>query len=111
MSTRAVIVTKRCPMYDDACAARVAAQISALYPTAESGPFDAMALIEERCGRFTRGAHVGKVRGWAEIRVAESGGWLARGPGYMNGRVVRPGTVVGVAITAFDGRTYLEVSR
>src|SRR5262245_21368697 len=126
----ATITTKRCPMYDDACAARIIAQIAAQYPTtaapcdcesvtpvhfatcASNGPavpFDATALVEKQCGRFTRGAHAGKLRGWAEVEICTEGGWKRYGPGERNGRVVYPGTILAIRITDFSGKTYLEV--
>ena len=74
-------------------------------------PFDAAVLIEEKCGRFTRGAHAGKLRGWAEIEVAVEGGWKKYGPGERNGRVVRPGTVLSIRIIDYNRRPYLEVTR
>lgn len=98
---------KRCPMSVDECAARVIALISEKYPQ----PFDATAMVEEHCGRFKRGAHAGKLRGWAEIEVVTEGGWKRNGPGERNGGVVRPGTVLGIRIVDFNGHPYLEVSR
>jgi hypothetical protein len=73
-------------------------------------PFDAMALLEERCGRYTRGAHKGQLRGWAHIEVVVEGGWQRMGPGEGNGRVAYPGTILGIAIVDFNGRAYLEVA-
>lgn len=72
-------------------------------------PFNAAALVEEKCGRFVRGQHAGKLRGWAHIEVVTEGGWKKYGPGERNGRVVRPGQVLGIKIVAFGGKTYLEV--
>lgn len=37
------------------------------------------------------------------------GGWKKHGPGEGNGRVVRPGQILTITISAFDGRRYLEV--
>jgi len=102
---RAATVTKTCPMHEPACAAKVAEHISAFY-----GPgFDVAAPLERACGRFVRGAHKGELRGWASIEVVTEGGWKKHGPGYRNGNVVRPNTVLGVRITDFTGKTYLEV--
>jgi hypothetical protein len=99
-------VTKRCPMSDPICAAKVAEHISAFYPQ----PFDAPALIEQRCGRFVRGAKKGLLRGWANIEVVTEGGWKRHGPGEGNGRVVRPGQILSINIgDDFSGKTYLEV--
>jgi hypothetical protein len=72
-------------------------------------PFDGMALIEEKCGRYTRGAHKGQLRGWAEITIVERGGWKKDAPGYLNGHVERPGQIRSIRITDFTGRCYLEV--
>lgn len=101
--------TSKCPMFDEACARRVAGLISERYQTTAADPFDGMALIEEKCGRFVRGAHKGQLRGWAEIEICTEGGWRRLGPGQGNGRVLRPGQLVGVRITAFDGTCYLAV--
>lgn len=108
----------KCPMFDDACAQRVAALIQERYTrafetgaTSEEKPFDAMALIEEHCGRYVRGAHKGQLRGWAEIEVCTEGGWRRLGPGHGHGYVLRPGQLVSIRITAFDGTCYLEVTR
>ncbi len=159
--------TKSCPMYDDACAARVIQQIADRYPrglgaTAQaeverreqqiaqyegiipilndpqaienltveilelraqaaayrraveaetvSPEQRAAALVEEKCGRYTRGQHAGKLRGWAEIEVVVEGGWRKYGPGERNGRVVRPGTILKIEIRPFAGAPYLTVT-
>ena len=71
---------------------------------------EAAKLVEEKCGRYTRGQHVGKLRGWASIEVVTEGGWKKYGPGERNGRVVRPGTVLSIRIgDDFTHKTYLEV--
>lgn len=101
------VETRRVPMFDDAAAAKVAEHISAKYPQ----PFDAMALIEEKCGRFVRGKHTGKLRGWATIEVVTVGGWKKDGPGYRHGHVVLPGIVLRVTIADdYAGKTYLDVA-
>jgi hypothetical protein len=157
----ASVTVKRCPMFDDACAARVIEQIAKQYPLAYGAcdcdaqgrreadaracaqahtndpekavpvifamynaplvhadscasrvpiPFDARGLVEEKCGRYTRGAHKGQLRGWASISVVTVGGWMKYGPGERNGRVVYPGSVVAISIgDDFSGKTYLEV--
>lgn len=104
---RARTTLKRCPLFDPACAAAVAQHVGAFYPQ----PFDAAALLETQCGRYTRGVHAGQLRGWAEVEVVTEGGWKRSGPGERNGRVVRPGQVLSVRVTAYDGRPYLEVAR
>ena len=72
--------------------------------------FDAVALIEERCGRFVRGPKKGQLRGWAAIEVVTEGGWKKSGPGERNGHVVRPGQILSISIgDDFSGKTYLEV--
>lgn len=96
---------KSCPMYEDVCASTVAAHIASFY----SPGFDAVSLLEARCGRFTRGKHAGKLRGWAKVTVVTEGGWKRSGPGEDNGRVVYPGTVLGVSITDFYGKVFLAV--
>ena len=109
MAQRAVIQTKRAPMFDDAVAAKVAEHIAFL----STQPFtvaDAEALIEKHCGRYSRGKHAGKLRGWAEISMVVEGGWKKDGPGYMNGHVERPGRITKVRIVDnFAGRVYLEI--
>ena len=106
MTQYARLTTKRCPMHDPSCAAKVTEAIIRFF----SAEFNAVALIEERCGRFTRGAHKGQLRGWAEIDIVTEGGWRRNGPGEGNGRVLYPGTVYAVRILPFQGPAYLEVS-
>jgi hypothetical protein len=102
---RASTTIKRCPMADDVCAAKVAEHVAKFY-----GPgFDAMALIEEQCGRFTSGKSAGKLRGWAEIEVVTTGGWKKTAQGEGHGFVARPGRVLSIRISDFSGKTYLEV--
>lgn len=96
---------RRAPMHDPQVAARIIAQISGFYPQ----PFDATTLVEERCGRYVRGAHQGQLRGWAQVEVVTEGGWKKHSPGERNGRVVRPGQVLSVVISDFNGKPYLEV--
>lgn len=103
MTQFARIETKQCPMFEDACAARVAEWVGGFY----CQPFDAVSLVEKQCGRYVRGKHAGKLRGWATIRVVTEGGWLKLGPGQGHGRVVRPGTVLSVTIADFNGKQYL----
>lgn len=94
--------TRRVPMHDPACAAKVIEHVSRM-----TGG-DSTAYVEEKCGRYTRGAHKGALRGWASITVVEVGGWKKNGPGEGNGRVVRPGTVLSVVIADFNGREFLS---
>ena len=125
-------VFKKAPMYDPAVAARVAEQISAFYCSAcmpcscgqqqhgfectdtctsrTPATFDAMPMLNEKCGRFVRGPHKGQLRGWVTIEVVTEGGWKRHGPGERNGDVVRPGQVLSISIgDVFSGKTYLEV--
>jgi len=101
--------TKKVPMFDDAAAYRVAEHITAFYPQ----PFtvaQALALIETQCGRYTRGAHKGQLRGWASITVCTEGGWQRHGTGPRGGGVVYPGRILSISIgDDFSGKTYLEV--
>jgi hypothetical protein len=99
---RAIVTTKRCPMSDDVCAAKVIEHLSNL------GVPNAAQVVEEKCGRFKSGKTPGKLRGWASIAVCTEGGWKRNGPGEGNGRVVYPGTILGVAITDFYGKAYVE---
>lgn len=105
---RARIEVKRCPMSDDKCAATVIEHIALFY---SPGSVDVVALVEETCGRYTRGKHVGKLRGWANLTVCTVGGWKTFGPGERNGGVIRPGTILAISITDFDGKPYIEVGR
>ena len=91
---------KRCPMCDDGCAAAVIRHVQAL----ETPGFDAAEEIENACGRFSRGSHVGKLRGWAEIRVCVEGGWLR-----SECCVALPGRVLGVRIADFNGETLFSI--
>jgi hypothetical protein len=102
----ATVETKRCPMSDDGCAARVIEHLTAKYAPGT----DVAAIVEKACGRFSRGKHPGKLRGWASIEVCTEGGWRRLGPGERNGYVMRPGTIGRVAIEDFNGRPYLEVA-
>lgn len=116
MTQYASVTVKRCPMSDPQCATTVIAQIASLYPQAvDAGgnptPFDAATLVEERCGRYVRGAHKGQLRGWAELEVVAEGGWKKGGPGQGNGRVLFPGALLSVRIADFAGKAYLSVSR
>src|SRR5436190_3689548 len=97
--------TKRCPMSDDICAAKVIEHIANL----STQPFtiaDAFDLVESKCGRFTRGKTPGALRGWASITICTVGGWT-RKDGY--GHVVYPGTLVRVRISDYNDKTYLEL--
>lgn len=101
---RASTQIKRVPMFDEAVAAKVAEHVAFFY-----GPgFDAVGLIEKQCGRYTRGAHKGALRGWAEIEVVVVGGWKKTAPGEGNGFVAYPGRVLSVRISDFNGKPYLE---
>ncbi len=100
--------TKRCPMSDDICAAKVIEHIASL----SVQPFtvaDAFDLVESKCGRFTRGKTPGALRGWASITICTVGGWMRRG--YDAGHVVYPGTLVSVRISDYNDKIYLEIGR
>lgn len=101
----AKVMVKRCPMSDDACVEAVIKHVESL---AGAG-FDARQAIEINCGRYTRGRNKGKLRGWANIHICYEGGWFKNGPGYMNGRVVYPNTVMGVSVTDYLGKEYFHV--
>jgi len=109
MAQRAVIETKEAPMFDANVAARVAEHVASFMVQ----PFsvaDALALIEKQCGRYTRGAHKGHLRGWAAVSRVVEGGWKKDGPGEGNGHVEYPGRVTGVVIAdRFSGKQYLAV--
>lgn len=111
MTTKAHVMVHRAPMHDDLVVAKVCEHIAHLSVRNGNGElsFDPMQLLEDRCGRLTRGAHKGKLRGWVHIKVVSRGGWLKKGPGYMNGRVVRPDQVIGFGIYDFHGKPYLEM--
>jgi len=98
----ASIQSKTCPMFDPACAAKVAEHISRF----RCQPFsseDAMVLVESACGRYVRGKHKGQLRGWAEIRVCTVGGWWRE-----QSRVLLPGMVILVAVRDYSGKVYIE---
>ncbi len=68
----ATTISKRAPMSEELVARKVAEQIAAFYPQ----PFtvdQAMALIEERCGRFARGRHKGQLSGHLPIGCSTPG--------------------------------------
>lgn len=109
---RARIETKRCPMADENCAARVIGLIEGFYTRDAAGQLtvNVREIIEKACGRYVRGKNKGKLRGWASIEVVTAGGWQVLGPGAGNGRVVRPGTVIGIKIEDFVGHVYYDVA-
>jgi len=111
MTTYAQTGTKRGPMHDAAIVAQVTRMLSTIaqgaVPTHLATPVDVAALIEAKCGRYTRGAHKGAPRGWATWTFVVKGGWLKDGPGHLNGHVVRPGQVIDVVVTDFGGKTLL----
>ena len=74
-----------------------------------TGTVDIPSLIEKKCGRYVRGKHQGKLRGWATWTFVIQGGWLKDGPGYMNGYVVRPGQYLDIQITDYNGKVFMEV--
>jgi hypothetical protein len=92
-------------MYDDKVAARIIEQITEFYVPGN----DVAAIIEKACGRYVRGKHKGKLRGWATVVFCTEGGWKKDGPGYHNGRVYYPGTVVRITISDYSGKTYLDM--
>ncbi len=106
---RASIQTRTVPMFDDVAARTVAGHLAKMMVQ----PFtveQALALIEEKCGRYVRGKHEGQLRGWASISLCTEGGWKRHGPGERNGRVVYPGQIVGISIgDDFSGKTYLQM--
>lgn len=97
MSTHARITIKSAPLSDEAVVAKVTEHLSKM------GLPDAATALEAAVGRYVRGKNAGKLRGWVRIHVAESGGWYKEGPGYMNGHVVLPGTVIAITVTDFMG--------
>lgn len=99
---RAAFRATSAPMYDNAVAAKVA-EYAMLVGVAEP-----VAYIEERCGRYTRGAHAGYLKGWATFEVCREGGWSRRFSAF--GGVVRPGTLAGITVTDFHGRELLRLS-
>ena len=102
-TTRARMVVKRCPMFDPACAAKVVEHVTAKFVAAGVEPPDVAAQLEAACGRYSRGAHKGQLRGWAAIETCVSGGWRANDNG--SGGVVYPGTIGQIVVEAFDGKT------
>jgi len=100
----ATIERKSCPMFDEKCVDRVINMI-AFHSNEDKETI--RKNIEEKCGRFIRGKHIGQLRGWAHWSVVVRGGWLKDGPGYMNGHVVRPGTIFNIEISDFNGKRYL----
>lgn len=83
---------KTAPMYDENVAAKVAEQFQG-----------GMALVEEKCGRFVRGKHVGSLRGWAHFEIVVEGGWSRE-----RGCVLLPGQLIRLDVSDFNGKRYLE---
>lgn len=108
MAQYARIEVKTCPMFDDTCAATVMRHIEDLYTRTTKGELtiDVPAIIEKACGRYIRGKHTGKLRGYAYMNVVTKGGWQKLGPGEGNGRVVTPGTILEIRIVDFAGKPY-----
>jgi hypothetical protein len=101
------ITVKSCPMFDPNCAAKIAEHVVHF----RVQPFtkdEALALIEKCCGRYSRGKHVGQLRGWAEVHVCTEGGWWRLGPGERNGRVLYPGMLIAVVIRDYNGKVLFE---
>ncbi len=103
-SNFAETVTRRGPLFDDAIAAQV---IAAIQKNVVVG-VDPAAILEEKCGRYIRGKHTGKLRGWATWTFVVKGGWIKLGPGHLNGRVVAPGAVLSVEVTDYMGKPLLK---
>jgi hypothetical protein len=93
------------PMHDDAIAARVVDMVNFRNPAG----FDSSALINEKCGRYVRGQHTGKLRGWATWTFVTCGGWKKDGPGYLNGHVVPPGSITSIVISDYSGKVYFSI--
>ena len=95
-------------MFDDVCRRTVTAHIENTMTRNSAGELtvDVGALLVEKCGLYIRGSHKGKLRGWAIIKVCTVGGWLKDGPGYMNGKVVLPGSILSIEIKDFNGKVY-----
>jgi hypothetical protein len=97
-------------MANPTCAETVAKHIARFM----AQPFteeQAAKLVEEKCGRYTRGKNKGQLRGYAYIEVCTVGGWRLYGPGERNGGVCYPGTVLSVTIADFNGNAYLSVGK
>lgn len=105
---KARIEEKACPMFDAACALRVAEHVAS-FMTQPFSVEQAKQLIEEKCGRYVKGKHKGELRGYAYLRVCTVGGWKFNGPGQGNGFVAYPGKLYGLTIADFDGHPYLAV--
>lgn len=106
--TYARTAVKSAPMHDPHVARKAAEWVEHFLPRNGDGEtgVDALALIEEKCGRSTRGKHKGELRGYLEVLYVERGGWRKTG-GYMQGYPVRPGAVLGMKITGWSGQIYL----
>lgn len=88
----------RCPMAEQVCAETVARHVAELKNLDVE---TATSEIETACGRYSRGAHKGQLRGWAVVTVVREGGW-----NRAVGGVLYPGTVVSVTISDFNNRPY-----
>ena len=99
------------PMWDPQVFARAVEHITAMSTRNGEGgmTYDPAAMLEGNCGRYSRGKHKGEIRGWMHIKYVSRGGWLKAGPGYMNGGVVRPDTILGLTVTDFNGKIYYEI--
>jgi hypothetical protein len=102
------VEVKSCPMSEDKCAAVVMRHIESFY--SPNTP-NLNQVVEEACGRYTRGKHTGKLRGWAKIEVCTVGGWQRLGMGQHHGRVLRPGQIVSISIEDFNGKAYFSAGK
>jgi len=110
--TRAVLRYKRGPMHDPRVLDIVIKIFENSCTRTGTGQLtvDIPALIEQKCGRYSKGKHKGQLRGWATWTYVERGGWVRNGPGYGNGHVVRPGHNIAVTVSDYTGNHYLEVN-
>lgn len=67
---------------------------------------EAMAMLEKHCGRYVRGKHKGELRGYVAVSYCREGGWLRTG---SEGRVVYPGTILGLEVCGFNGEEMLKL--
>lgn len=108
--TYATLGSRRGPLHDQKILDEVVKMVEH-FESSGVARANGLEILEQRCGRFVQGKHVGELRGWASWTFVRSGGWLKSGPGYRNGGVVRPGDVVALEVTDFSGKQFVAYGR
>lgn len=102
---------RACPLALEQCWTRVVEHYAALL----SSNVDRAELAREldaKVPRYVRGPKKGRRKGMAVISICTEGGWYRIGDGERNGRVLYPGSVVGVWVgirNEYQDETFFSV--